>query len=468
MTASTPRLWVGFLTLISTALMLISAGLYNGFPLVTSDTGTYLESGIHRVVPDDRPITYGLFTQITSLQFTLWLVIFAQGLLLGWLLLHYVRVLAPRLRHYPALQVLLIALAVWLTGASWFCSQLMPDIFTAMGILALGLLLMGVALGWKERLGLLAITLLAALMHSSNLLTFTLVVLSFGGTAWITGVFEKGLVKRVQWAVTTAVVLAGWLVLPSIHAAFGGGFVISKASPAFLMGRLIEAGIMDNFLSRNCQAGNEYSLCAFRDNLPNDAIGFLWDSNSPLIKTGGWQAHTDEYKYIIREVLTSPRYYPYLVSETVQATLRQLTHIGHGDGLTPFRENTNPYWKVSDLAYYELKEYMTSLQNRGALDFSALNERTYTTHLLAVAVLAGLLLTGLRRLLTPSAILVVVILSLGVVSNAVVTGGLANVLDRLQARVSWVMPFVALLLVVQYGPAILRRAWQRLGIGSLS
>lgn len=460
-TTSAQRL-AGALTLVLTALVLISAGLYNGFPLVTSDTGTYLDSAIRLVVPDDRPITYGLFARLTSLRFSLWLVIFAQGLLLAWLLLRYVRVLAPRLAQQRAAQVGVVALTMWLTGASWYCSQLMPDIFTATGVLALGLLLMGTPLSRAARVGLLLTALLSALMHSSNLLTFTLVALAFGVVAVVAGLFRKKLVRPAHWLVTMAVVLAGWLVLPGLHAALGGGFTISRASSAFLMARLVESGVMDKFLSRNCEAGDEYRLCAFRDKLPNDAIAFMWDGNSPLAQTGGWQANQEEYNYIIRQVLTTPRYYPYLVSETVQATLRQLTHLGHGDGLTPFRENTNPYWKVGELTRYELKEYMSSMQNRGQLDFKTLNERTYGGQLAALAVLATFLLTSLRRVVAPGAVLAVVALGLGVLCNALVTGGLANVLDRLQARVAWVLPFAALLLLVQYGPGLLRQGWQRL------
>ncbi|UOQ80806.1 hypothetical protein [Hymenobacter sp. 5414T-23] len=367
----------GWLTWLLTALVLCSAGLYNGFPLVTSDSGTYLDSALRLVVPEDRPITYGLFVRLTSLKFSLWLVIFAQALLLAWLLLRYVQLLVPRLGHNRAVQIGLVALTTWLTGVSWFCSQLMPDIFTAAGVLALGLLLIGLALGRWERVALLLTTLLSALMHSSNLLTFTLVVAGFGVAAGLTGVFRRGVVQFRQWLLVTAVVLSGWLVLPALHAALGGGFAISRASTAFLMARLVESGVMDEFLSRNCDPADQYRLCAYRDKLPNDAIAFMWDGNSPLYQTGGVLANQQEYGQIIRRVLTSPRYYPYLISETIQAGLRQLTHIGHGDGLTPFRENTNPFWKVGEFTHYELKEYMSSMQNRGQLEFKTLNERTY-------------------------------------------------------------------------------------------
>ncbi|RSK42670.1 hypothetical protein [Hymenobacter perfusus] len=432
------------------ALVLISAGLYNGFPLVTSDSGTYLNSAVNLTVPDDRPVTYGLWVLLTGLRGTLWLVIFAQGLLLAGLLWRCITVFAPRLQH-PAARLALLAGVTWLTGVSWYCSQLMPDIFTAVGVLALALLLLKRS-ALPEQVLLLAVLLLAALMHSSNLLTFLLTVLGVGAVGWQQGLFRRQVLHRSTWLLTLLVTLAGWGILPLLHARMGGGFELSKASSAFLMARLSESGVLEKFLQANCGPQNQYRLCEFRDKLPNDAITFMWDANSPLNQTGGWNANRPEYQQIIGQVLRSPRYYPLLVSESVQATLRQLTHIGHGDGLTAFRENTNPYWKVGEYAPYELKEYMSSMQNRSQLDFKDLNERVYGAHLLALLVLGALLLGPWRARIAPAAVGLVLVCGAAVVSNALVTGSLANVLDRLQGRVAWLLPWACLLLLAQYLP----------------
>jgi len=42
-------------------LILSLIGLYNGYPLVYSDTGTYIYSGFDKFIPLGRPVTYGLF-----------------------------------------------------------------------------------------------------------------------------------------------------------------------------------------------------------------------------------------------------------------------------------------------------------------------------------------------------------------------------------------------------------------------
>lgn len=446
-----------WLWLLLAGLILISAGLYNGFPLVTSDSGTYINSALLHEVPDDRPVIYGLFIQATGLHATLWFVIMAQGLILADLLRRYAALLAPRVAANGFGQLALVGATAWATGVSWFCSQIMPDIFTAIGLLALGLVLLGRDEHLGSRMWLVFVLVLSGIMHSSNLLTFSLVAMVVGAVAWRKGLFRQGLLSAQRWRRATAGALVGWLLLPGVHAALGGGFEISRASSAFLMARLCETGILEKFLQENCDPADRYSLCAYRDKLPNDAIAFMWDANSPLNQTGGWNANRAEYQHIIGQIITSPRYYPYFITESIQATLRQLMHIGHGDGLTPYRENTNPYWKVQNFTSYELKEYLSSMQNRGQLNFTALNERVYGLYALALLALGALMGTSLRRHLSTTTVLLVLVLAAGVVVNAFVTGSLANVLDRLQSRVAWVLPFSAVLLLAEHGPALWRQ-----------
>ena len=114
---SRPRWLPTLFILLLGSLIAVSAGVYNGFPLVTSDSGTYINSAINYTVPADRPIVYGLFIRVTSLNFSLWLVIFFQGLLLTWLLLRYVSAFAPRVRSGFG-RLLVVALTAWLTGLS--------------------------------------------------------------------------------------------------------------------------------------------------------------------------------------------------------------------------------------------------------------------------------------------------------------------------------------------------------------
>lgn len=69
------------------ALFLLTDAFYNGFPIVYSDTSTYIVSGFELETPFDRPITYGLFIRLFSFNgLSLWLVIFFQAFILSYLI----------------------------------------------------------------------------------------------------------------------------------------------------------------------------------------------------------------------------------------------------------------------------------------------------------------------------------------------------------------------------------------------
>ena len=70
------------------ALIIISiAAIVNGFPLWYPDTSTYLASGFELETPADRPIGYGIFIRLTSLNgASVWLVIVAQSIIIYYLL----------------------------------------------------------------------------------------------------------------------------------------------------------------------------------------------------------------------------------------------------------------------------------------------------------------------------------------------------------------------------------------------
>jgi len=430
-------------------LVLLQAAFYNGFPLVTSDTGTYLVSALDLTVPIDRPVTYGLFVRATSLWgWSLWCAVFAQCLLLGELLLRYVQEFAPRLAH-PAGRLALLVLTAWATGVSWFSSQLMPDIFTAIGVLALGLVLLGRCRSGWERASWLAVAFLAELVHSSNLLSFNLIVIVTGLVAWRAPAVGTAQLRPRRWALVLAVTMAGWVALPTLHAVLGGGFTIVRAAPAFLMARLSESGVLERFLNRECNGPDKYSLCKYRSKLPDDAMGFMWNTDTPMQLAGGMEATRDEYRYIIGRVLRSPRYYPALAWTAVQATLRQLTHVGLGDGLNAYRENTAPWWPMRSYPY-ELKPYLSSMQNHGQLGFGGLNERAGLAYLLAVVVgLSGLANRAVRQRLGPGAAAWLALVGTALVCNAFATGAVANVYDRLQARMAWLLPFTVLVLTTE-------------------
>lgn len=125
------------------ALCLIIDAFYNGYPIVYSDTSTYLASGFKLEAPIDRPITYGLFIRLTSLNgFSLWLTVFFQALLLSYLLYLFFKHFVGEAFALKYSLPLILFLSLF-TGISWTSSQLLTDIFTPIAVLSLILILFG-------------------------------------------------------------------------------------------------------------------------------------------------------------------------------------------------------------------------------------------------------------------------------------------------------------------------------------
>jgi hypothetical protein len=148
----------------------------NRYPLVFSDTGTYLSQAIERYLGWDRPAIYSLFMLPLHLTLTTWPVTIAQALLTGYLLGRIVQILLPG-EHSLMPLATLAGLSV-ASALPWFVSMLMPDLATGLLVPCTALLVLAPhRLGRTERL---ALPMLAALLigwHLTNGPIYVLIAL---------------------------------------------------------------------------------------------------------------------------------------------------------------------------------------------------------------------------------------------------------------------------------------------------
>src|SRR6266496_1010612 len=123
------------LSILFGSIILCYWAFMNRYPLVYNDTGTYIGSGFENYYPVDRPIFYGFFIRHISLHASLFLVVFAQGLVLSFLIHLLFREFAYA-RYILWSQATIILLTLF-TGVSFHVSQLIPDIFTPASMLCL-------------------------------------------------------------------------------------------------------------------------------------------------------------------------------------------------------------------------------------------------------------------------------------------------------------------------------------------
>ena len=434
-----------FALFLITAVCLMTVALYNGFPLVESDTGAYIEQAIYPHFAADRTPFYGLFVRVTTLWTSLWFTIFAQCLILSYLLLRYILLLQMSANKQSqadmGFTLLSIIVIISFTCVSWVTSYIMPDIFA-------GILLLGIFLYIYERpqhiitnLSYLAIIFLAVLIHNSHFIITSLLA---------TALLLYAMVKKNKELTRKSLVLFSvcfgvWVILCSMNKIKKHGFTFSRGSDIFMMAKLSETGILNEYLNESCGKKN-LDLCNYQGHIPGDPNEFLWSGESPLYKTGGWDSVHPDYKIIIRDVFTTPKYVGMFVQKSVVSTLEELTQIQAPDKLSVLGKDSEPWKKVRQYFSDELREYSTSLQNTDSLSASSCNFVYYLFF-----VLSSLwVLLFYRKVMDSGLIFIYSFILLSLLINAFVTSTFSNVLARYQNRMFWILPATNAIVIIKY------------------
>ena len=423
--------------LIVSAALLLWPALWNGYPLVFDDTGTYLSQAVHHYLGWDRPVFYSLFLLSLHLTISTWPDIAAQALLAA-VLLHLVRrTLLPAASPWGLLPLAATLSAT--TALPWFAAQLMPDVFTPLLILALSLLLFSpdrLSRPQHAALVLFATFCIAAQQSSVALCCALLLVLAplrrVLGAAAPLGSFG--------WAALSAPpLLAGAALIAVNLAGFG------RASPfpfgnVFLLARVIYDGPGMDVLRRDCPRPG-WDLCPYLGNFPPTSDEFLWRPDSPVVLAGGHKHVSDEAGAIIAAALRAE------LGTELRAWLRngvnQLGMFDSGDELRACPATVTP-WIDRDFPQFERAAYAASRQTGGRLAVPAWLQIVHrTTALAGVAGCVLVLAVGIRRRHPAAGFAAAVLLA--VLANAFIAGGLSAPHHRYGSRVMLLAPAVALL-----------------------
>ncbi len=417
------------------ALCLMLDAFYNGYPLVYSDTSTYLASGFELQTPVDRPITYGLFIRLTSLNgLTLWTVIFVQSLLLSYLVFLLIKHFSEE-KPYLLKGLLIVLFLSLFTGISWSASQLIADIFTPIALLSLSLILFG-DITKRTRILLSLLYLITVSMHVSHVMLFSLLLI-------ISYLLKRLLVQKEQMKLLRLRI--GLLLLLTVSAILTMGSAISKSKDVFMMGAMVEQGITKKYLDDNC-AMKHYKICAYKDSLPKTLNAFVWDTNSVFYKTGGWSAENrSEYHDIIMSTFTQPKYIKLHIIASIKAAAQQLLSFGIGDGNGKFSNGTVLYGRIGKYVDRDLSDYAASKQNQSGFPAIAVWNKLYDITI-AVSVICLLLILIAKRKRIPYQLNpILIILSVGIVLNAWDTATFSCVAERFGCKMMWLIPFMLVL-----------------------
>lgn len=433
MPALHPLLRDGLAVLLATVGVL-SVALVNGYPLVYADTGTYLASAFEGLVPVDRPFWYGAFIRGLSLNgASLWPVVVAQALLCAIAVWRIARVLLPARTAAIATVTTCVVLGP-ITGLGWTAGQLMPDILTAVGAVSIVLLVLQRE-RWPRRATDIALVILACWCHLSNLVILPLVA----SVAVLIGPRPR----RRAFLQAVSVAACAWCGLFAANGLLTGTPHVSRGGHVFLMGRLVDAGLLRPWLQEHCPT-EHYGLCAYLDGLPTTSRAFLWYPESPLQRQGGWEATRAEYGRIVRGTLTEPRYLWGHVRASLVSTARQLRATALADGVvSPWFGDpaTPPYQRVEQHVPHELPAFRSTWQStaRGRVPTAVFD--VVHALLLALSAIGGLVLLTRRR--TAPVVRAAVLLAFAVVLIGAWACASLSVVDaRYLARDAWLLPVV--------------------------
>lgn len=322
--------------IILSAALLIWPAVWNGYPLVFSDTGTYLSQAIEHYAGWDRPVFYSLFLFPLHMTLTTWPVIAAQAMLTAHTLHLAHRTLCPSASPWW-LPPLAGALTVT-TSLPWFVAQLMPDVFTGVLVLALALLIfVPERLSPRERLWLVLFASFIIATHQSHVpLTLVLLLVLLPLRRWLGGAEPLGFMGVARSAAPLALAV---VALVSVNLAAFGRASLSPFGNVFLLARIIYDGPGMDVLRRDCPAAG-WRLCASIDRMPDNSDDFLWQPDGPVMRAGGAKLVSTEAGAIIAAALRAE---PGAELHAVLGNfLHQLTRFASGDGLEAWPTTVTP------------------------------------------------------------------------------------------------------------------------------
>ena len=446
------------------ALILLSIGLFNGYPLVYSDTGTYIYSGFDSFIPKDRPVTYGYLIKFISLKYSLWFVIIFQNLITSFIIFKTLKTLRISSKNFNFIFLSVILFLTFFSGIAWYTNQIMPDFFAPLLVLSLYILIFDKNLSFTDNIFLFLILIISITVHFSHLILSTFIILFITVAKLLSSKYLKQIsFKKIS--LVFMVIFISWFIIPGINYITEQKFILSKSSHVFLTAHLVDTGILEKFLTEHCndKEFKDLKLCRYKDSLPTDLASFLWSGNT-LKNTGGWENSNEEYNKIIKAVIKNPEYLFMNIYKSITYGFIQLTRNDVGQGLTPYNKGSAPYGQIHWRFRNELNNYLNSKQNKWNgvnLSFKIINTIQTIILILSLLFFIYIFTSGKKYIKNNESYTFVVFILGAIIINAFSTAGINSPCSRFQARVVWMFPFALIIFMLKNYKLIFKHLLKR-------
>lgn len=415
--------------------ILLSAALWNGFPVIFFDTGAYLLQGLAHIFIAERSSVYSQFLRYAGGGDSLWWPALVQCLIVAFAMCELARALRPELPLWFLLAV--GALLALVTGLPWYAAQIEPDAFAAVSAVALYLLAFhGSVLGVVRKTLLVAVAGIAGAAHLSHLGVAVGLLLVLAGSRIFARMRQRTDIPRPALLLPAASCALALAIVLSANYAFTRQIFVSRAGAVFLAARMMQDGLIKPVLDAECPRAG-YWMCPYKDRLPSRADTWLWDEKVSPFAWRGFGVKEAESARLAGE---SVRRMPVLnLGWAAADTVLQFFAVATGDGIEPQQSVNAPEFRR--VIPEQMGSYLRARQQKGDLPFLALNVIHVPVAILSLAALAFVLRRALRRRRWNDAVLAAFVL-LALLGNAVICGVFSGPHFRYQSRLVWIAPFV--------------------------
>jgi hypothetical protein len=422
-----PILVVGFGT-----VALMSAAVFNGFPLVWPDSGQYIEA----LDEAQRTPFYGYLIYLLHWRWSLWPVVLAQCLVLAHLLWLTIKIVFPHVGLWGTFCVFTVL--AFFSGAPWVTGMIMPDVFAPILVLSLYLLIFHYEeMPGGERWYLSFLVFLSGVTHQSHLVVGAAAVV----LAVVVGRVFKPLGVRpariARWggiplSLSVATVV-GFTALS--HGVFG----LSAHGHVFLAARFLADGSAQRILDQECPRP-DWKWCEWRGRFTDDSDQILWDPDGPVESLGRIEGVSDEARTLV--AFTLRRYPGEVLRQSLRNTGKQLLRFDTGHGLVPYLDQAYPTDNLARVFPHLVTSYAESRQNQDRLWLRLIASIHFWVTMGSLTVFGFLVVAHVRGARIREVRLLGTLLAF-LLLNAAVTGSLSAPNNRYQARVMWLVVFVA-------------------------
>lgn len=408
-----------------------------------------------KVVLAGRSVYYGALLHGARQAGSWWVAVAVQALSVAYVL----HLLVVRLWRVPVAAFVAMAAGLALvTPLGVYASLLMPDVFAGLGLLIVATLCVyWRQLGTLDRLALAGLLLFGLCAHASHaavalLLLLLVAMLRWRGASW------QGLSLPAMGVVAACIVgavAAEWAFAQGVNRALGAPPLRLPHTTA----RLIDMGPGTDFLRQHCPSAG-YAVCAYTRNYPTPWDEFLFSADPARGTLALADAATkrrisaEQGRFVMDVIAHDPAG---VLRGWATDLVRQLLS---------FRVDV---WSLGprELAMYAGRvapETLVAMQEARGWNAPAYNRAlTIATYASTIAAALAAVWWAWRRRVgaqarVPQRLEQVAWIAIGgVMANALVCATAASSLDRFQARVVWVLPFLAMAVLALVGSHAARR-----------